>query len=308
MKIKPCDCLRGDFPSSNISAQGIVTLQLDERKHSVNIITGMEYARKSGMPLHINMLVPELGEKEESLFPLIIFVQGSAWFKQELARQMAQLVHFAQLGYAIVMVEYRPSTVAPFPAQIKDVRTAVNFILRHAGEYHADPEKLILWGDSSGGHTVTMLAVTNGDPCFSDEEPCCLPVKGVIDYYGPMNFLAMNDEPSIQDHEASDSPEGMVLGGVSVPENPGLVKAASPLTYITAVSKLPPFLIMHGSKDRIVPYGQSVLLYRKLVEHNHAVQMYRIEGADHSGRAFWTAEEPIRIIENFIQKTINRIT
>jgi acetyl esterase/lipase len=199
------------------------------------------------------------------------------------------------------MVEYRPSNLSPFPAQIKDTRTAARFMLRHAAEYHVDPEQLIMWGDSSGGHTVTMLAVTEGDPRFSDEESGILPVKGVIDYYGPVNFAVMNDEPSIQDHQAPDSPEGMVLGGVSVSEYPELVRAASPISYITPTSRLPPFLIMHGSKDRLVPYGQSVLLYRKLVECNHAVEMYRIEGADHSGSAFWTAEEPIRITGEFIK-------
>jgi acetyl esterase/lipase len=179
-------------------------------------------------------------------------------------------------------------------------------MLHHAAEYHVDPERLSLWGDSSGGHTVTMLAVTNGDPRFSDNGDKVIPFKGVVDYYGPMNFSTMNDEPSIQDHEAPDSPEGMVLGGVSVPENPDLVKAASPLTYIVPTSRLPPFLIMHGSKDRVVPYGQSVLLYRKLMECNHAVEMYRIEGADHSGNTFWTAAEPVRITEEFIKRVTSR--
>jgi acetyl esterase/lipase len=301
MKVQPRACSRDDFPKSGISARGINVLQLDERKRSVDTILGVEYAQKSGMPLHINILAPRLSEGERRVFPLIMFVQGSAWFKQELTQQMAQLASFSQRGFVIAMAEYRPSTIAAFPAQVKDVRTATCFMLRHAAEYHADPERLIMWGDSSGGHTVSMLAVTNGDPRFSDEGNGRLPFKGVVDYYGPMNFAVMNDEPSIQNHEAPDSPEGMVLGGVSVPEHPELVEAASPLTYITVTSQLPPFLIMHGDKDRLVPYGQSVLLYRKLVECNHAVEMYRIEGADHSGSAFWTAEEPIRITEEFIK-------
>jgi acetyl esterase/lipase len=252
------------------------------------------------MPLHINILMPRLEEAEETVFPLILFVQGSAWFKQETAQQLAQLVYFARRGFIIAMVEYRPSTAAPFPAQVKDARTALSFMIRHAAEYHADPERLIVWGDSSGGHTVTMLAVTNGDPHFSDEEDASLPIRGVIDYYGPVNLGTMNDEPSTQDHDAPDSPEGMVLGGVRVSEHPDLVRAANPLTYIRETSRLPPFLIMHGDKDRLVPYGQSVLLYRKLIECTQKVEMYRITGADHSGNAFWTAEEPLRITESFI--------
>jgi acetyl esterase/lipase len=275
-------------------------LKLDERKYSVDTILNVEYGRKSDIPLHLNILTPRLEEGKEEAFPLIMFIQGSAWFKQELTQQLAQLVDFARRGYVIAMVEYRPSTIAPFPAQVKDARTAARFMLKYAAEYHADPERLVIWGDSSGGHTAVMMALTDGDPYFSDEEILPLTIRGVVDYYGPINFATMNDDPSIQDHEAPDSPEGMVLGGVSIPEHPELVSAASPLSYITSTSSLPPFLIIHGDMDRIVPYGQSVLLYRKLVECNQPVTMYRIEGADHSGNAFWTALEPVRITAEFI--------
>jgi acetyl esterase/lipase len=300
MKIQPKACSLADFPTSSIAARGVKVLRADESKRSVTTILGVEYARKSGMPLHVHILMPRLEEGEEATFPLVLFVQGSAWFKQEVAQQMAQLVHIAERGFVIAMAEYRPSTVAPFPAQIKDARTASRFMLRHAAEYHADPKRLIVWGDSSGGHTVTMLAVTNGDPHFSDEDAPPLPIRGVVDYYGPANLGTMNDEPSTQDHDAPDSPEGMVLGGIRVSEHPALVSAASPLTYITAASRLPPFLIMHGDKDRLVPYGQSVLLYEKLTECNQKAELYRIAGADHSGNAFWTAEEPLRITEAFM--------
>jgi acetyl esterase/lipase len=301
MNVQPRDCSLADFPTSIVSAQGIHVLQADVGKRSVSTILGVEYAQKSEMPLHVNILMPRLEEGEETVFPLIMFVQGSAWLKQELTQQLAQLVHFAQKGFVIAMVEYRHSAIAPFPAQIKDVRTASRYMIRHAAEYHADPERLIVWGDSSGGHTVTMLAVTENDSRFSDEEGISLPIKGVVDYYGPTNLGTMNDEPSIQNHDAPDSPEGMVLGGVTVSEHPELVSAASPLTYITAASTLPPFLIMHGDKDRLVPYGQSVLLYRKLTECKQKVEMYRIAGADHSGNAFWTAEEPLQITERFMR-------
>jgi acetyl esterase/lipase len=300
MKVQPRACSLADFPVSVISAEGIKVLQADERKRSVTTILGVEYARKPGMPLHVNILMPRLEEGEDTTFPLILFVQGSAWFKQELTQQLAQLARLAARGFVIAMVEYRPSTVAPFPAQIKDARTAARFMLQHAAEYHADPERFIVWGDSSGGHTVTMLTVTDGDARFSDEAAAPLPIRGVVDYYGPTYLGTMNDEPSTQDHDAPDSPEGMVLGGIRVSEYPELVDGASPLSYITAGSPLPPFLIMHGDRDRLVPYGQSVLLYQKLVECGQKVDMYRIAGADHAGNAFWTADETLRVTEGFM--------
>jgi acetyl esterase/lipase len=301
VKVKPRACSLTDFPVSVITCPGIKVLQADERKRSVTVIPGVEYARKSGIPLHVTILTPRLAEGEKTVFPLVLFVQGSAWFKQDLNQQVAQLANFAGRGFVIAITEYRPSTVDPFPAQIQDARTAARFMLQHAPEYNADPEKFVLWGDSSGGHTVTMMAVTEGNARFSDEDGVPLPIKGVVDFYGPTNLGTMNDEPSTQDHDAPDSPEGSVLGGVRVCEHPDLVGEASPLTYITSSSHLPPFLIMHGDKDRLVPYGQSVLLYRKLGECNQPVEMYRIAGADHSGNAFWTADEPLRITEAFLR-------
>lgn len=303
MKVPPAASSRADFPSSSVSAEGIKVLKADESRRSVATILGVEYARKSSMPLHLNILMPRSEEGETDKFPLVMFVQGSAWFKQELTQQLAQLARFAQRGFVIAMVEYRPSPVAPFPAQIKDARTATRFMLDHAADYSADPGRLVVWGDSSGGHTVAMLAVTEGDPRFSDEPASAapLPIRGVVDYYGPTNLGTMNDEPSTQDHDAPDSPEGMVLGGVRVSEHSPLVSEASPLSHIHTSPRLPPFLIIHGDKDRLVPYGQSVLLYRKLVECGQAVEMYRVAGADHGGSAFWTAEEPFRITETFVR-------
>ncbi len=308
MKVLPRASGLLEFPSSDIPARGAKVLRADEGRRSVETILGVEYARKSGVALHLNILKPRLEEGESSTFPLVMLVQGSAWFKQDLAQQLAQLVRFAATGLVIALVEYRPSTLAPFPAQIRDARTATRFMLGNAGTYHADPSRLIVWGDSSGGHTVTMLAVAEGLARFSDEaspdaetraDP--LPIRGVIDYYGPTDLGTMNDEPSTQDHDAPDSPEGMVLGGVRVLEHPDRVREASPLDYISPTAALPPFLIMHGSKDRLVPFGQSAMIFNKLRDSGHAAELYRLEGADHGGNAFWTADEPFAITCAFIR-------
>jgi acetyl esterase/lipase len=303
MKVPPMARSHEEFPASTVASEGIKSLWADEKGRSVETILGVEYAQKSALSLRLNILAPRLGEGESALFPLVMFVQGSAWRKQELTQELAQLVSFAATGLVIAMVEYRPSSIAPFPAQVKDARTATRFMLKEAERYHADPNRLVVWGDSSGGHTVTMLAVTEGDPEFSDEDPSEPPlgIRGVVDYYGPADLGTMNDEPSTQDHDSPDSPEGMVLGGVRVSDNPDRVRRASPLDYIVLSAPLPPFLIMHGDKDRLVPFGQSVMLYDKLKECARDVEMYRLEGADHGGNAFWTAAEPRAVTLAFIR-------
>ena len=96
------------------------------------------------------------------------------------------------------MVEYRPSTVAPFPAQVKDTKTAIRFLMKNASTYSIDPEEIVLWGDSSGGHTAAMTGVTLNDPDLSDESPTDEPIrlKAIVDFYGTINVSKMNLEPS----------------------------------------------------------------------------------------------------------------
>jgi dipeptidyl aminopeptidase/acylaminoacyl peptidase len=111
----------------------------------------------------------------------------------------------------------------------------------------------------------------------------------------------MNLEPSTQDHRDASSPEGMLIGGLNVLENPDKVKPTVPITYLDKTKEIPPFLIIHGNKDRLVPFGQSVLLYEALKEHGRSVVMYKLDGADHGGSPFWT-DEILNIVDDFYRK------
>ena len=91
------------------------------------------------------------------------------------------------------------------------------------------------------------------------------------------------------------------FGGVNVLENPDKVKPTVPMNYISADSALPPFLIIHGSKDRLVPFGQSVMLFEALKNAGKTAEFYQLKGADHGGSAFWT-ESVLDIVEQFITK------
>lgn len=136
-----------------------------------------------------------------------------------------QLSRFARKGYVVAVIQYRPSTVAPFPAQVKDTKTAIRFLIKNARTYSIDPERILLWDDSSGGHTAVMTGVTLDEPNLSNESPSDEPIrlKAIADFYGPIDVSKMNLEPSTQDHRDAGSPEGMFIGGVNVLENPAKV-------------------------------------------------------------------------------------
>src|SRR5262245_57189215 len=198
------------FPESTVTADGILTLEADRSELSSKLHANVPYATKSGVPLHLHIIEPKQSEGEARRFPLVVYVQGSAWFKQDIGYEVPQLSRFARKGYVVAVVEYRPSTVAPFPAQVKDTKTAIRFLIKNASAYSIDPERIVLWGDSSGGHTAVMAGVTLDDSDLSDESPSDGPIrlKAIVDFYGPVDVSKMNLEPSTQDHRNAHSPEG----------------------------------------------------------------------------------------------------
>lgn len=299
--IEPVKMSYEAFPSSDASEEGMKELKAESGSTFCSIHLNVEYAVKSGQSLHLEIIEPPVCGK--SRFPLIVYIQGSAWFKQDLGDKLFRLGDFARRGFVVAIAEYRPSTAAPFPAQICDAKTAVRFMRAHAGEYHVDEAKVAVWGDSSGGHTALMTAVTMQNQAFDDEDAkaASLEIGAVVDYYGPTDISLMNEAPSTQDHTRADSPEGMLIGGVSVPDHPELAGPTRPAGYLDGENVIPPILMVHGSKDRLVPFEQSVLFYRALRKAGREVEFYKLTGADHGGAAFWQ-ENVLDLVEAFLRR------
>jgi dipeptidyl aminopeptidase/acylaminoacyl peptidase len=107
-------------------------------------------------------------------------------------------------------------------------------------------------------------------------------VQSVVDWYGPTDLLEMNRqaiEGSTIDHDAPESPEGQLIGA-PIQTQPDAARRASPMTYVGDV-KPPPFLIVHGERDRLVPAGQSVLLAEALEKAGADVELSLVPEADH---------------------------
>lgn len=293
-----------EFPESKAFADGIQILPLQMKNEFCDLHMNVPYAIKDDRVLHLNIIVPPR-KTDAQKFPLILFIQGSGWMEQDLSSNLVSLLRFAEKGYVIAIAEYRPATVAPFPAQIKDAKTAARFMIKNADKYYADADRIVVWGDSSGAHTALLAGLTTDNNEFDDEwaEENKIHFNAIVDYYGPTDISKMNDEPSIDDHFSHFCSEGMLIGVNNVLERPDLVKPVIPMTYISSEREIPPILIMHGSKDRIVPFHQSVLLYECLNKHNKEVECYQMKGSDHGGPAFWTPET-FHIVQKFIEKHV----
>ncbi len=105
-----------------MTADGILTIRADRSELASQLHANVLYATKSGVPLHLHIIQPKQAEGEERLFPLVVYVQGSAWFKQEIGYEIPQLSKFASKGYVVAVVEYRPSTSRHFRPKLRTPR------------------------------------------------------------------------------------------------------------------------------------------------------------------------------------------
>jgi acetyl esterase/lipase len=191
-------------------------------------------------------------------------------------------VRFVKEGYAVASINYRLSQHALFPAQIQDCKAAIRWLRANAGTYGYDPNRIGVWGASAGGHLVALLG-TAGDVNEFDVGPnrgVSSRVQAVCDFFGPTDFTKMSSFWSTMNHDAADAPEVRLIGG-PVQENKDKVRRANPIAYITKDD--PPFLIVHGDKDPLVPHNQSELLRDALQKAGVAVSLYTVTGGSHGG-------------------------
>lgn len=257
------------------------------------------YAKYGDIELKLQIIMPtQSGHR----FPLIVFVQGSAWRKQDLYCAIPNLAHIAAKGYVIASVEIRDTDIAPFPAALEDVKCAIRFMRKNADEYGVQTDSVAVWGDSSGGHLSLMTGLTMGEynnGLYADQSD---EVCAVIDYYGVTDLLTLGKHNDILDHDAADAPESLLIGG-KVKENIESAKKASPI-YQDLDKALPPFLIIHGDSDNIVHVSQSTDMYKALREHGQRAFFYKVVGADH-GIGVWNPQV-LSITEQFLSANLKR--
>lgn len=207
-----------------------------------------------------------------SPLPVIAYFHGGAFMKgSRTDDSLEPMLRAVPEGFAVASVDYRLSGEARFPAMLYDAKAALRFLRSKAGEWNLDPDRIAVWGPSSGGWLVSMLGATNGNPAFEDLSMGCADFSSdadaVIDWCGPAaNFLNMDPAlaasgAGIPDHNEEISPESRFLG-CQITKVPELCRLAAPVTHVT--KDIPPFCIFHGERDQVVPCEQSVALAKAI--------------------------------------------
>ena len=209
------------------------------------------YVNRDGIERTLQMIVPETNAKAPKIYPAILYVQGSAWRKQDNYKRLGAMADLARRGFVTAILQYRESDLATFPAPVEDAKTGVRFLRKHAEEYRIDPSQVFIMGDSSGGNTAFIAGVTADQELMDTDvygEYSCK-VNAIVDFYGVTCVQIKEDFPTTLNQGEPDSPEGMLIGKKNVYEYPELSNAVTCMNYVNKETEIPPVLMMHGLAD-----------------------------------------------------------
>lgn len=285
MKIISCVVLL--FSLCCISNTKGVTEEVKKGEYEIEVIADVQYVKDGSQAQKLDII--RLKQKMEKPLPVIVWIHGGGWVAGDKGQDGRMVMPYVKRGYFGVSINYRFSNEAIFPAQIEDCKCAIRFLRAHAKEYNIDPERIGVWGASAGGHLSALLG-TAGDVKELEGkggwQEFSSRVQAVCDLFGPTDITRMKHL-----NEAKN------LVGGDIEKNHDLAVKASPITYVTKDD--PPFLILHGTKDKLVPLEQSTLLADKLKETGVPVELVVFEGAGHGGPDFDKQETKDNIMKFF---------
>ena len=209
--------------------------------------------------------------------PLILYIHGGGWVgghtrhSGALADFPRVLASLAAEGFTVASLEYRLADEARFPAQLQDSNAALRFLRANAAQYKIDPSRAGIWGGSAGGHLAALTATTCKDTTLDPKAANDGCVQAAATWYGVFDFSALRG--------GNDS-AGQRLLGCEGPCPADRLAAVSPVAHIDRNS--PPFLLIHGDDDKVVPVSQSHLGEAALKKAGVPVASIYIPGVDHS--------------------------
>jgi acetyl esterase/lipase len=250
----------------------------------------------------------------------VVYLTGGGFVMCRKETGLDRRTYVAEAGYAVASVEYR--TVlngATYADAVADVKSAVRFLRARAGEYGFDADRIGVWGESAGGYLAAMVGATNGMPQFeaTDNAGYSSDVQAVIDLFGPSDLSKASADFDPAAQQARLKPGNSSAAFVfrpgtrrSLADDPPAVAKADPSTYISAAT--PPFLLMHGSADKLLSPSQTLLVHTALLANNVESLRYVLEGGGHGDIAVllgdpeaalpWSTTQTMGYIIDFLDK------
>ncbi len=253
------------------------------------------------------------GKGSTGLQPVMIWINGNGWRRCGRMRMAAEMTYLAEAGYAVAFIDYRDSARGHFPAQVRDVKTAVRFLRAHAGEYRINPDRIGTIGSSAGGHLSAWMAMNTDGFDTEEWQGYSSRIRAAVDLFGPIDLEDCVEEnhrhfsePDYYWHREPETYEGAYLGvtdGMSKEEAMVLGRKASPHYHIS--EQMAPMLILHGDRDPLVPAYSSEKLYEEICRKGleSRADLYIVKNGGHGTREFFQ-QETRQVILDFLERHI----
>jgi acetyl esterase len=234
-------------------------------------LTGIEYARVGDVSLRLDASIP----RGPGPFPAAILVHGGAWVRGDRRTEVEPLFKpLSEARIAWFSIDYRlAGNYLQFGDAVEDVEAAIRFVKSHAAEYRVDPNRIALIGESAGGHLAALAALASAPD---------LRVRTVVAFYSPTDLVGLAKNSALVPQWVRQNLEGSPWESMILSR----LKQLSPIDRVHA--GMPPFLLIHGTDDRLVPFQESRAMCDRIKSVGGKCELYPVRGAGHGFR-WWSA-------------------
>jgi acetyl esterase/lipase len=186
--------------------------------------------------------------------PVLVYIPGGAWiFGRRALQGHALMAHLVRKGWVCLSLEYRTSPQHRWPRQMTDVKAAIAWARANVSQFGGDPNFVVAAGCSAGGHLAALAGLTAGDPRFQADLPADADtsVDGVVSLYGLYDWKDRSTPHRVRFMGFLER----VVVKRSQARHPEVFDAASPVDRVH--KEAPPFLVIHGSNDNLIPVGEA---------------------------------------------------
>ena len=273
-----------------VSTPAAAVAQLDQTaawashvSNEYRVVPNVTYHVANGFENRVDLYLPR---NAGGATPVLMYIHGGGWVGGSKEGNVLRLLPWLEKGWAVVNVQYRLGRVSRAPAAVEDCLCALHWVKRNADEYGFDASRIVVTGNSAGGH----LALTTGMvPASAGLDLECQP-RGALGVAAIINWYGITDVGDLLQGENEKSYAVRWMG--SLPDRLDVARRVSPLSHVR--SGLPPVLTIHGDADRIVPHQHAVRLHEELTGAGVANELHTVPGGGHGG---FSRDETIAIFE-----------
>jgi acetyl esterase/lipase len=263
--------------------------------------------REGSRSCKLDLAMKKAGQEKPR--PVIVVIHGGGWiegdkssFSQREGDVPGNIVHFAELGFVAVTINYRLAGEAPFPAALDDCKAAVRWMRAHAKEYNLDPGHIGVYGNSAGGHLALLLGMAGKEMRPGRGEPFpgqSSAVQAVASDSGPIDLVEQHRSGALR--EVCERFMGGAPDGARLAE----YTRASPSMLIDAKGTVPPLLLIYGVEDAQVPVGTADRFVLALAGAGFRdVSYYRLAKVDHCPYSLVRVAALRPVVDEFFMRTL----